>query len=68
MPDELAKAIDRFLGRAPGSLRTVEVRRLAHAVVEAWRDGRLPTSQALRALNDSHEAMCALGRATRALA
>jgi hypothetical protein len=68
MPDELAKAIDRFLGGGPGSVRMTEVRRLAHAAIEAWRDGHVPTSQALRALNDSHEAMCALDRATRAVA
>mgnify|MGYP001400439345 CR=1 FL=1 len=68
MPDELAQAIDRFLGGAPGSLRMTEVRRLAHAAVEAWRNGRVPTAHALRALNDSHQAMCAIGRAMRAVA
>jgi hypothetical protein len=60
MPDELANAIDRFLGSAPQSVRTVAVRQLAHAAIEAWRTGRVPTAQALRALDESHEAMRAL--------
>jgi hypothetical protein len=60
MPTDLANAIDRFLGAAPGSQRTIAVRYLAHAAIEAWREGRVPTTQALRALNQSHEAMRAL--------
>ena len=57
MGDDLADAIDRFLGSAPGSLRTAALRHVAHVTVDAWRQGRVPTAQALRALADSREAM-----------
>ena len=57
MPDELDDAIDRFLGSATGELRTTAVRRMAHSVMEAWREGRITTAQALRALDDGLEAM-----------
>jgi hypothetical protein len=57
MPDDLARAIDRFLGSTPWSSRTAALRQLAHAAIEAWREGRVPTTQALRALHESHEAM-----------
>jgi hypothetical protein len=52
MPDELSDAIDRFFGSGHGELRGTAVRRMAHAVIEAWRDGRLTTAQALRALDE----------------
>jgi hypothetical protein len=57
MPDEPPDAIDRFLGSANGELRTTAVRRMAHSVMEAWREGRLTTAQALRALDDGLDAM-----------
>ncbi len=57
MPDELPDAIDRFLGSANEELRATAVRRMAHAVMEAWREGRVTTAQALRALDDGLEAM-----------
>jgi hypothetical protein len=58
MPRDLANAIDRFLGGAPcGSLRASAVRTMAHAVIDAWRDGRVTTAQALRALDEGLEAM-----------
>jgi hypothetical protein len=57
MSDELSEAIDRFLGSANGELRTNAVRRMAHSVIEAWREGRVTTAQALRALEDGLEAM-----------
>jgi hypothetical protein len=67
MPDDLARAIDRFLGSAPGVFRPVAPRQLAHAAIEAWREGRVPTTQALRTLHESYEAMHGLaGRKTAA--
>jgi hypothetical protein len=57
MPDELSLAIDRFFGGANGELRGTAVRRMAHAVIEAWRDGRLTTAQVLRALDEGLEAV-----------
>jgi hypothetical protein len=57
MPDDLSDAIDRFFGGANGELRGTAVRRMAHTVIEAWRDGRLTTAQALRALDDGLEAL-----------
>jgi hypothetical protein len=57
MPDELSDAIDRFFGSADGELRGTAVRRMAHTVIEAWREGRLTTAQALRALDDGLDAM-----------
>jgi hypothetical protein len=57
MPDKLDDAIDRFLGSSDGELRTTAVRRMAHSVMEAWREGRITTAQALRALDDGLEAM-----------
>jgi hypothetical protein len=58
MPTELQDAIDRFLGGAPvGSLRVNAVRKMAHSVIDAWREGRVTTAQALRALADGLEAM-----------
>jgi hypothetical protein len=58
MPDKPDDPIDRFLGSADGGeLRTTAVRRMAHDVMEAWREGRITTQQALRALDDGLEAM-----------
>jgi hypothetical protein len=57
MPDDLARAIDRFLGCAHESVRAAALRHLAHAAIEAWREGRVPTIQALRALHESHQAL-----------
>jgi hypothetical protein len=68
MPIDLANAIDRFLGNAPWSVRTIAVRHLAHAAIEAWREGRVPTAQALRALDQSHDAMRALAEPGQAVA
>jgi hypothetical protein len=68
MPDDLARAIDRFLGSAPGSFHTAAARHLAHAVIKAWREGRVPTRQALRALHESLEAMHDVEHRRRAVA
>jgi hypothetical protein len=57
MPDRPEDPIDRFLGSSEGELRTTAVRRMAHDVMEAWREGRITTQQALRALDDGLEAM-----------
>jgi hypothetical protein len=57
MPDDLSDAIDRFFGSTNGELRGTAVRRMAHSVIEAWREGRLTTAQALRALDDGLEAV-----------
>jgi hypothetical protein len=68
MPDDLARAIDRFLGSTPGSFRAVAPRQLAHAAIEAWREGRVSTTQALRTLHESYEAMHGFVRGKAAVA
>jgi hypothetical protein len=62
MDTELAAAIDRFLGSTPGSLRTATLRHAAQVTIEAWRQGRVPTAEALRTLSESLEAMRAQAR------
>jgi hypothetical protein len=66
MDADLADAIDRFLGSAPGSLRTAAVRYVAQVAMEAWRQGRIPTAEALRTLTESLEAMHGEARASTA--
>jgi hypothetical protein len=62
MDRDLAEAIDRFLGSAPASLRTASLRHVAEVAIEAWRQGRISTAEALRTLSDSLEAIHAQAR------
>jgi hypothetical protein len=65
--DDVADAIDRFLGGTPRSLHTAALRDVAHATLRAWREGRVPAARALHALGECLEAVRTLERGRAAL-
>jgi hypothetical protein len=60
MDDDMQRALDRFLGRAPASRQTAALHYFAHLTMEAWREGRVSTPQLLRTLGESREALLAI--------
>jgi hypothetical protein len=57
VPLDLEDALEGFLGSGAGPIRMATARYIAREALDAWRDGRISTAQAVRALGEARDSI-----------